>query len=91
MASRWLSTFSVLGIILLVLGLIGLVRPHFIYDPGQVQDGNEHWYYLAAGVLMLANGLLSPAPVKMNKAKDVPAPRRVPATSNADNAEQPRL
>ena len=62
MRSRWLSTFSLLGILLIVLGLIGLIiGPRFVFDPGQVADGHEAWYYLIVGALMLINGLVSPA------------------------------
>lgn len=62
MRSRWLSTFSLLGILLIVLGIVGLIiGPRFIYDPGQVPDGHEAWYYLIVGALMLINGLVSPA------------------------------
>ncbi len=60
---RWLSTFTLLGILLVILGIVGKVLgPRFIYDPGQVPDGNEAWAYIAVGVLMLLNGFLSPAP-----------------------------
>ena len=34
--SRWLSTFTVIGAILIALGIVGLiVGPRFVYDPGQ--------------------------------------------------------
>jgi hypothetical protein len=60
---RWLSTFTLLGILLVILGIVGKVLgPRFIYDPGQVPDGNEAWAYIAVGILMLLNGFLSPAP-----------------------------
>ncbi len=61
MRSRWLSTFTLLGILLVVLGLVGkILGPRFIYDPGQIPDGNEAWCYLTVGALMILNGLLSP-------------------------------
>jgi hypothetical protein len=54
MRSRWLSTFTLLGVLLIVLGIIGKVIGHrFIFDPGQIPDGNEAWYYIAVGVLMM--------------------------------------
>lgn len=62
MRSRWLSTFSILGILLIALGIVGkIIGPKFIFDPGQIPDGNEAWYYMIVGVLMLLNGLISPA------------------------------
>lgn len=61
--SRWLSTFTVIGAILIVLGIVGLVLgPRFVYDPGQPVTGKEAWCYLAIGVLMVMNGVLTPAP-----------------------------
>lgn len=59
--SRWLSTFTVIGAILIVLGIAGLILgPRFVYDPGQPVTGKEAWCYLAIGVLMVLNGVLTP-------------------------------
>ncbi len=75
---RWLSTFTLLGILLVILGIVGKVLgPKFIYDPGQIPDGNEAWAYIAVGVLMLLNGFLSPAPSD----SDTASPAR-PASSS---------
>jgi len=61
--SRWLSTFTVIGAILIVLGIVGLVLgPRFVYDPGQPVTGKEAWCYLIIGALMVLNGLVTPAP-----------------------------
>ena len=61
--SRLLSTFTVIGALLIVLGLTGLILGRsFVFDPGQRATGYEAWYYLAIGALMVLNGLLSPAP-----------------------------
>lgn len=61
MRSRWLSTFTLLGVLLIVLGVIGKIIGHrFVFDPGQIPDGNEAWYYMAVGALMLMNGLILP-------------------------------
>lgn len=62
MRSRWLSTFTLLGILLIVLGIVGkVIGPRFVFDPGQMPDGNEAWYYIAVGALMVINGLVTPA------------------------------
>jgi len=61
--SRWLSTFTVIGVLLIVLGIIGLILgPRFVYDPGQPVTGKEAWCYLVIGALMVLNGLMTPAP-----------------------------
>lgn len=66
--SRLLSTFTVIGAILIVLSIVGLkIGPSFVYDPGQPVSGKEAWYYLVIGVLMVVNGLLSPAPTVADK------------------------
>jgi hypothetical protein len=62
MRSRWLSTFTILGVLLIALGVIGkILGPRFVFDPGQIADGNECWYYMTVGALMVLNGLLAPA------------------------------
>ena len=62
MRSHWLSTFTLLGVLLIALGVIGkIIGPRFVFDPGQIPDGNEAWYYMAVGALMLMNGLVMPA------------------------------
>ena len=62
--SRWLSTFTVIGAVLIALGLVGLIMgPRFVYDPGQPVTGKEAWCYLVIGALMVLNGLMTPAPV----------------------------
>ncbi len=69
MLRRWLSTFTVIGAILIVLGIVGLiVGPRFVYDPGQPVTGKEAWCYLVIGVLMVLNGVLTP--VAEENAKD---------------------
>ena len=59
--SRWLSTFTVIGAILIALGIVGLVLgPRFVYDPGQPVTGKEAWCYLIIGLLMVMNGVMTP-------------------------------
>ena len=69
MKSRWLSTFTLIGLLLLVLGAVGLVLQHggtgFVFDPGQPPPADGHdrtpVYYLVIGALMVLNGLVTPA------------------------------
>ncbi len=77
--SRWLSTFTVIGAILIVLGIVGLILgPRFVYDPGQPVTGKEAWCYLAIGVLMILNGILTPA-AEEKKAADNKLRNKTPA------------
>ncbi len=97
--SRWLSTFTVIGVVLIVLGIVGLVLgPRFIYDPGQPVTGKEPWCYLAIGALMVLNGMLTPVPVESKTPPPTagrngrrPAPREAEgqavAASTTDKAE----
>ncbi|MBV9852404.1 MAG: hypothetical protein JO250_22290 [Armatimonadetes bacterium] len=70
MKSRWLSTFTLIGLLLLVLGVAGLILQHagtgMVFDPGQPPPADGHdrtaWYYLVIGALMVLNGLVTPAP-----------------------------
>ena len=69
--SRLLSTFTVIGAILIALSIVGLIiGPRFVYDPGQPVTGKEAWYYLIIGILMVVNGLLTPVPPE-----EMPIPR----------------
>jgi hypothetical protein len=89
MRSRWLSTFTLLGVLLIVLGVIGKIIGHrFIFDPGQIPDGNEAWYYIAVGALMMLNGLVTPTLTpeeerEQNKAKSAVAAKVPPVKSDA--------
>lgn len=75
--SRWLSTFTVIGAILIVLGIVGLILgPRFVYDPGQPVTGKEAWCYLVIGVLMVLNGVLTPAAEDKEAAKGTAATSR---------------
>ncbi len=103
--SRWLSTFTVIGAILIVLGIVGLILgPRFVYDPGQPVTGKEAWCYLVIGALMVLNGVLTPAPaeikptVRTTASKPSPKPsassvqpdEREVMVSNADKGEETR-
>ena len=71
MLRRWLSTFTVIGAILIVLGIVGLILgPRFVYDPGQPVTGKEAWCYLVIGVLMVLNGVLTPVAEQSAKDKE---------------------
>lgn len=89
---RWFSTFTLLGFLLIVLGIVGKVLgPKFIYDPGQIPDGNEAWAYIAVGMLMLLNGLLSPASQGDDAARPVRAPAGKAASAPASPAATARV
>jgi len=104
--SRLLSTFTVIGAILIALSFVGLiVDKGFVYDPGQPVTGNEAWYYLIIGVLMVVNGLLTPPPPEekslrraggksitqaSSAAADKPLPRAT-AISAADKSGEKKL
>jgi hypothetical protein len=61
MRLRWLSTFTIIGVLLVVLGIVGLdMGGRFVFDPGQRPDSHEPWYYIIVGVLMLVNGIFTP-------------------------------
>ena len=82
MKSRWLSTFTLIGVLLVVLGVIGLALQHtgsiFVFDPGQPPpaDGQDHTalYYLVIGALMVLNGLVVPAATPTEAAADKKVP-----------------
>lgn len=102
--SRWLSTFTVIGAILIVLGIVGLILgPRFVYDPGQPITGKEAWCYLIIGALMVLNGVLTPAPAETKpatraaskptlkpSASPVQPDEREAMVSNADKGEETR-
>lgn len=85
--SRWLSTFTVIGAILIVLGIVGLILgPRFVYDPGQPVTGKEAWCYLAIGVLMVMNGILTPAVEEKPKDKAPLRPAVRPSSNGTGKA-----
>jgi hypothetical protein len=94
MKSRWLSTFTLIGLLLLVLGLVGLIMQHtgsgFVFDPGQPppNDGQDRtpWYYLTIGALMVLNGLVTPTPTP-EETKPV---RRTGRANPSASASRPR-
>jgi hypothetical protein len=80
MKARWLNAFTIIGIILLGLGIYGICKgPAFIFDPGQLANGHEAWYYLLIGALMILNGFMLPAPLPNDQA----------SAEKADKSSQP--
>ncbi len=62
MRFRWWNSFNVLAVILLGIGIEGaILGSKMTFDPGRAQTGREWIIYVAAGGLMLFNGLLPPA------------------------------
>ena len=102
--SRWLSTFTVIGAVLIGLGIVGLILgPRFVYDPGQPVTGKEAWCYLIIGALMVLNGVLTPAaadtktvarpagkPAQKPSSSAAPAEGREVMVSSGDKGEETR-
>jgi hypothetical protein len=73
MRMRWLSTFTVIGVLLIGLGIVGLdMGSRFVFDPGQRPDSHEPWYYIVVGVLMIVNGVFTPPPAVDDKQDETP-------------------
>jgi len=70
MRSRWLSTFTVIGVVLIALGVYGLINHSFVFDPGQVPDHYEPWYYIVVGILSIVNGIFTPPNPADDKSED---------------------
>jgi sulfite exporter TauE/SafE len=52
-----LSSFTVIGAILIFIGVYGIAHgSHFQYDLGVQADSSEGFYYLVVGALMILNG-----------------------------------
>ncbi len=88
--SRWLSTFTIIGVVLIALGIIGLVLgPRFVYDPGQPVTGKEAWCYLVIGILMVVNGFVTPAPPEEKQPPRVMGRNgQKPTTADKPNARE---
>ncbi len=55
-----LSSFTVIGAILIFIGFYGMAHgPNFQYDLGVRADSLEGVYYLVVGALMILNGYFS--------------------------------
>lgn len=78
MARPHLSSFTIIGVVLLVIGIYGRVRgAAFSFDPGTPTEHGEAYYYMLVGVLMIVNGffVMKPLPVESGQKND---------TSNAE-------
>ena len=57
---RW-NSFTVIGLILILIGIYGLIKgPGFQFDAGLPPEQYEGFYYIIVGLLMTANGLVVP-------------------------------
>ena len=66
-----LSSFTVIGIVLLVIGIYGLVPgTKFTFDPGVPPEHGEAFYYILVGVLMIVNGFFLMKPLPQISSKD---------------------
>lgn len=91
--SRWVSTFTVIGAVLIVLGVVGLILgSRFVYDPGQPVTGKEAWCYLVIGGLMVLNGIMTPvSPDTQRGTRSAAKPAAKPtetAAVSTDKAEE---
>ena len=60
---RW-NSFTVIGLVLLAIGLYSLIRgAGFQFDSGLPAEVGEPWFYLLVGVLMVLNGVVQPSMV----------------------------
>lgn len=75
MARPRLSSFTVIGILLLVIGIYGKIRGvAFSFDPGTPTEPGEAYYYMLVGVLMIVNGFFAMKPLPTTTPeKDEPA------------------
>jgi hypothetical protein len=74
MKIRWWNSFNLLALILLALSISGIVSGgKMVFEPGRAITGKEWLVYLVAAVLMVVNGILTPAPTPTTPTKkDVP-------------------
>jgi hypothetical protein len=85
------SSFSIIGTLLVLIGLYGLIKgPGFQFDSGVVAEHNEGFYYILVGVVMLINGFFFAPPLpeetaakpdaskKTSAVKSVPVKRKLP-------------
>ena len=93
------SSFTVIGVILLGIGIYGLVQQHrgvgFEFDPGMPAEPGEAWYYIFVGLLMIVNGyfwMKQPASTTSGEeaGEEVPADKAAvgSASTTANNARR---
>jgi hypothetical protein len=67
---RW-NSFTVIGLILVVIGAYGLLRgAGFEFDSGLPAEPREGFYYILVGVLMIVNGCIVPSALAEPAAKE---------------------
>jgi uncharacterized membrane protein len=60
-----LSSFTIIGLILILIGIYGLAHgPSFQYDLGVQAESGEGYYYLIVGIVMIVNGFFALPPTK---------------------------
>ena len=85
MRSRLLSTFSLIGFVLIALGIVGLAMgSRFVFDPGQTRDGYEPIYYLIVGALMIVNGIFTPVNANEQSSQDSNGSQKNESASGSD-------
>ena len=66
-----LSSFNIIGIVLLAIGIYGLIPgTKFTFDPGVPPEPGEAFLYIVTGVLMIVNGFYWMKPLPQPSTKD---------------------
>jgi hypothetical protein len=66
-----LSSFNVIGILLLAIGIYGLIPgTKFTFDPGVPPEPGEAFLYIVTGVLMIVNGFFWMKPLQQTTSKE---------------------
>lgn len=67
---RYLNTFNIVGILLIILSLFGFATSgRLLTEPGSKTEAISSWVYLATGIIMIINGVVS---VRMHHAGELP-------------------
>ncbi|HEX5323210.1 MAG TPA: hypothetical protein VFW40_05440 [Capsulimonadaceae bacterium] len=80
-----LSGFTVIGIVLLAIGIYGLIPgTKFTFDPGVPAEPGEAFLYIVTGILMVLNGFFAMKPLAPPPTKDTS--REIPSVNEQEKA-----
>lgn len=87
MARPRLSSFTIIGVVLLLIGIYGRIRgASFSFDPGTPTEPGEAYYYMLVGVLMIVNGFFVMKPLPLPEQKSETGKGVTPAAKPAEPA-----